>query len=164
MAAKWTREEIVDAMNDAASRLGYSKLKPLQEEVIIQYVSGKDVFVSLPTGFGKSICYGSLPFVYDKLRGVGQERSIAIVVSPLISLMTDQVLKFNSMGIQAGLVSPDINKEAVEKVMKGEYQLLFISPEALLDSKRWRSALQGEPYLSNIVAFAVDEAHCVKQW
>ena len=127
--------------------------------------SGKDVFVSLPTGFGKSICYGSLPFVYDKLRGVGQERSIAIVVSPSISLMTDQVLKFNRMGIQAGLVSPDINKEAAEKVMNGEYQLLFIYAQRhYWILKRWRSALQGEPYLSNIVAFAVDEAHCVKQW
>ena len=138
--------------------LGYTKLKPPQEEIITEYVLGKDVFVSLPTGFGKSICYGCLS---DKLRGL-DEKSIALIITPLISLMTDQMSSFTSKGLKAGFIGTGMNKRTVDAVMNGQYQLLFISPEALLESRRWRDILREEPYTSNLVAFAVDEAHCEK--
>ena len=63
----------------AASSLGYSKLKPEQEQAILAFVSGKDVFVALPTGYGKSLCFGLLPRVFDLLRGV-EKQSVVIVV------------------------------------------------------------------------------------
>ena len=120
--------------------MGYTKLKPPQEEIITEYVLGKDVFVSLPTGFGKSICYGCLPIVFDKLRGL-DEKSIALIITPLISLMTDQVSSFTSKGLKAGFIGTGMNKKTVDAVMNGQYQLLFISPEALLESRRWRDIL-----------------------
>ena len=78
------------AIHAACARLGYCSLYREQEEVLKNFVSGKDIFVSLPTGGGKSLCYALLPFLLNELRQkLGQ--SIAIVVSPLIALMKDQV-------------------------------------------------------------------------
>ena len=73
MAAKWRKEDVLSSVTYATTYLGYTKLKPPQEEIITEYVLGKDVFVSLPTGFGKSICYGCLPIVFDKLRGLDEK-------------------------------------------------------------------------------------------
>ena len=120
-------------------------VKPPQEEVITEYVLGKDVFASLPTGFGKSICYGCLPIVFDKLRGL-DEKTIALIITPLISLMTDQVSSFTSKGLKAGFIGTGMNKETVDVIMNGQYQLLFISPEALLESRRWRDILRRNIY------------------
>ena len=78
-----------------ATSLGYSRLKREQE---LAFTSGKDVFVSLPTGFGKSVCYALLPNVFDSIRGV-EKASVAIVISPLISLMKDQTTTFNKKGV-----------------------------------------------------------------
>ena len=91
-------------------------VKPPQEEVITEYVLGKDVFASLPTGFGKSICYGCLPIVFDKLRGL-DEKTIALIITPLISLMTDQVSSFTSKGLKAGFIGTGMNKETVDVIM-----------------------------------------------
>ena len=97
MAAKQRRENVLSSVTYATTYLGCTKLKPPQDEIITEYVLRKDVFVSLPTGFGKSICYGCLPIVCDKLRGL-DEKSIALIITPLISLMTDQVSSFTSKG------------------------------------------------------------------
>ena len=87
-----------------------------------------------------------------------------LLVSPLLSLMNDQVSRFGKMGQSAGLVSGGMEKDVIPKVIDGFYQLLFISPEVLIESKKWRVMFREEPYASKIVAFVVDEAHCVKQW
>ena len=73
----------------AVQRLGFADLRPQQMEAIKTFMQGKDVFVSLPTGYGKSLIYSVLPYAYDELRGC--RGSIVIVVSPLLSLMKDQV-------------------------------------------------------------------------
>ena len=87
-----TASEIVGR---AAASLGYSKMKPEQEQAILAFVSGKDVFVALPTGYGKSLCFGLLPRVFDLLRGV-EEQSVVIVVSPLVALMKEQAASLSS--------------------------------------------------------------------
>ena len=71
--------------------MGYSALKPQQEIIVRHVLSGRDVFVSLPTGSGKSLCYTLLPMVFDRLKQPSADRSLVIVVSPLIALMKDQV-------------------------------------------------------------------------
>ena len=86
-----------------ASSLGF-KLKLQQEQSILQFVKGTDVFISLPTGFGKTLCYILLPPVFDLLRGV-EKKSIVLVISPLIALMEDQVASIRSLGISAVYVS-----------------------------------------------------------
>ena len=78
-----------DAIQVALRQMGYCNLKSQQESVVCHFLSGKDVFVSLPTGSGKSLCYSLLPLVYDQLTQRREAHSIVIVVSPLIALMKD---------------------------------------------------------------------------
>ena len=94
----YTECVIHPAIDKATSRAGFASLSTEQRESIARFVSGKDVFVSLPTGAGKSICYMLLPLVFDLLREV-PGKSIIIVVSPLKSLMDDQVARLSSHGI-----------------------------------------------------------------
>lgn len=78
------------AIEAACRRLGYVGLKAEQDKAIRSFLSGQDVFLSLPTGSGKSLCFAALPWIFDELHD-GKGRSIVIVVSPLIALMKDQV-------------------------------------------------------------------------
>lgn len=140
------------------------KLKTEQVQVISEFVSGKDVFVSLPTGYGKSLCYALLPLVFDFLRAPCN-KSIVVCISPLTALMIDQREKFKSWGIAAefvGEVQQDL--EVMRDVKQGRIQLLYISPESLLRNPQWREMLLSTVYQENIVAVVIDEAHCVTQW
>ena len=103
-------------------------------QVIHQFVSGKDIFVSLPTGYGKSLCYALLPLVFDSLRSGDSGRSIVVCISPLTALMMDQRQKVQFMGNSSRICgrSPARPMRAV----KGRIQLLYISPESLLRNPR----------------------------
>ena len=84
-ADKWTLEEITAAISAASLELQFPVLKPQQKEAIVEFARGKDVFVALPTGFGKSAILGLLPRVFDHLKG--STGSIAFIVSPLVALI-----------------------------------------------------------------------------
>ena len=90
-----------DAISEVARNHGYERLKEEQLLAIEKFVSGSDVFVSLPTGFGKSLIYGLLPAVFDRLKGYREPTSVALIVSPLASLMIDQKARFLPRGISA---------------------------------------------------------------
>lgn len=160
-----SRSDRLCVIRTVATSLGYSSLKGEQELALEAFTSGKDVFVSLPTGFGKSVCYALLPHVFDLIRGT-EKTSIAIVISPLISLMKDQTSIFNKKGVSSVCVSDkeELLKETVHDMMKGKYQLVFMSPESLLLNLQWRRMLCNNTYMTNLIAFVVDEAHCVKKW
>ena len=83
---------------EVASALGISTLKSQQSEAIFQFLHGRDVFVALPTGYGKSLCYMALPWIFDRLRGVTNQ-SVVLVVSPLVALMADQVAQCCSCAV-----------------------------------------------------------------
>lgn len=155
-------KEIESALTMASTKLGYTSLKDKQKEVITKFVSGRDVFATLPTGYGKSLCYGCLPLIYDQLRSI--RGSIAVVVSPLSALMKDQVDSFRKRGISAAFVTSDCDEQISIDVVEGRYQLVFISPEQLISRERFRSMCMNECYTERLVAFVVDEAHCVKKW
>lgn len=99
---KYTRAEetISDAISQAIRELNYDKLRPQQELVIRKFVGGGDVFVCLLTGSGKSQCYCLLPAIFDHLR-CSQSQSVVVVVSPLITLMKDQVRAMSSRNVSA---------------------------------------------------------------
>ena len=148
-----------------AGSLGYT-LKPEQNQALLKFVGGQDVFVSLPTGFGKSLCYILLPRIFDLLRGV-ENKCIVIVVSPLIALMKNQVASITKIGLSATYVSDRDTKLAStseQSVMKGNVSIVFINPEALFISTKWKSILSSDIYRENLVGFIVDEAHCIKKW
>ena len=87
--------EVQSAARSAANKLRYPNLKPEQMDVVETFVKGRNVFTVLPTGYGKSLCSGCLPIVFDKLLGrVGEDRSIIVVVTPLTVIMKDQVSAF----------------------------------------------------------------------
>ena len=150
---------------EAAKSLGYPSLKNEQERVLSKFIEGNDVFVSLPTGYGKSLCYAALPRAFDLKRFGSMEpkRSIVLVVSPLLALMKDQVATYSAKGLTVCSVTSETTPDEKRKISEGEYQLLFFSPEAL-SKRQWFEQIQLEPYSSNVVAFVVDEAHCVKNW
>ena len=155
---------IEQAVMLAITKLGYTSLKEKQKAVITEFVSGRDVFATLPTGYGKSLCYGCLPCVYDQLRPQG---SIVVIVSPLSALMKDQVKSFRERGVSAALVTSDCGKASEQmkaEVIEGRYQLVFISPEQLIGNVRFRSMCQNEVYTEKLTALVIDEAHCVKKW
>ena len=128
------RVAISAAVSTASKELGFLQLKPEQKSVVETLLKGRDVFVSLPTGSGKSLCYAILPAAFDSLRTSG--RSI-VIVSPLTPLMKDQVQSLERRGVKAGYLHSGTDGDAHSSVCTGEYQLLFMSPETLLRDKGW---------------------------
>ena len=126
---------------------------------IKELLQGKDVFVNLPTGFGKSLIFQSFPLVVDCLRlERGRcivEHSIVVVVSPLVSLMKDQVNYLRDKGIKATFLSEEQLDEFVkDSVEKGEYQIIYGSPETFLALTRWRKMLSNPIYRRNLCLLA----------
>jgi ATP-dependent DNA helicase RecQ len=133
---------------------GYDEFRPLQEEIVTDALAGRDVFALMPTGGGKSLCF-QLPAL--------MRAGLTIVVSPLISLMKDQVDALQTSGIAATFLNSALNATEARRRLRGlhrsEYQLLYVAPERLMlehfleNAKRW-----------NTVQIAVDEAHCISEW
>ena len=142
-------------IHSAASSFGFT-LKTEQVESIFYFVKGMDVFVSLPTGFGKSLCYILLPRVFDLLRGV-EKKSIVAVISPLIALMEDQMAVITSLGISAVHISERQSTDSTTKhgIRHGNFQILFFSLEALFCSTEWRRLLSNDHYKLNLVGLVV---------
>eukprot|EP00731_Ephydatia_muelleri_P011886 Em0006g780a len=147
----------------SGQRLGYASIRLNQLNAIKSFMEGNDIFVILPTGSGKSLCFTVLPFAFDCL--YQRDSSIVIVVSPLIALMKDQVATLNSKGLSAAYLSSEMNDRAQqERILRGEVQVLYIGPELLMLNTLWRDMLTTPVYKENLVAFVVDEAHCVAKW
>ena len=148
-------------------------LKEKQSEAIKYIYQGKDVFAWLPTGYGKSLCYQLLPFLLDFKLGrtgaIATERSVVLVISPLVSLMVDQVCGLQARGVCAAILSGNtgVSKAllATERdIAQGKPRLLFTAPEAIVGNSRWKQMLLELPLCHQIVAIIVDEAHCVYKW
>jgi ATP-dependent DNA helicase RecQ len=136
---------------------GYSSFRPLQREAMDAVVGGRDSVVVLPTGGGKSLCFQAPSLVRPGL---------AVVVSPLISLMKDQVDTLVGNGVPAGLFNSSLTAAEKAAVLRGlsqgDYRLLYVSPERLVGEG-------GDAFLARLAAcnvsfVAVDEAHCISQW
>lgn len=133
---------------------GYDSFRPKQEEVIEAILDGRDTFTIMPTGGGKSLCYQIPSLLLD---------GITLVISPLISLMKDQVDALESAGIPATYINSSLTftevEERIEDVRRGEYKLLYVAPERL-ESEAFNQLLDH----LEISMVAVDEAHCVSHW
>ncbi len=148
-----------DAMQDKTIQIlqeyfGYSTFKLGQKSIIDKILSGHDVLGIMPTGAGKSLCFQIPALVLE---------GTAIVISPLISLMKDQVDTLNEMGIKAAFINSSLGlqeyRSVVANAKSGVYKLLYIAPERLDTEGFWELLSE-----LNISLIAVDEAHCVSEW
>jgi ATP-dependent DNA helicase RecQ len=137
---------------------GYSQFKGEQQAIIEHVTSGGDALVLMPTGGGKSLCYQLPALLRD---------GVAIVVSPLIALMQDQVDALQQLGVKAAFLNSSQSAEDARAVnnllMNGDLQILYVAPERLLLSGFLAQLTQIETH-TGIALFAIDEAHCVSEW
>ena len=133
---------------------GYESFRPGQERAVDAILSGRDVLAIMPTGAGKSVCYQVPALVLP---------GMTLVISPLISLMQDQVKSLNEAGIHAGYINSSLTERQISKVYelagKGTYKILYVAPERLGTPGFLAFAEKAE-----ISMVTVDEAHCISQW
>lgn len=148
-------EKIISAPENVLHHFwGYDAFRPLQKDIILNVLSGKDTLAILPTGGGKSICF-QVPALMLK--------GICLVISPLIALMKDQVFQLRKRGISAAAIYSGMDTPAVTDILNeaidGRLRFLYVSPERL-KTTAFRNALN---YLK-IGLLAIDEAHCISKW
>jgi len=144
----------VDLIGTLKRHFGYDEFRPLQEEIIRDALAGRDLFVLMPTGGGKSLCF-QLPALL--------RNGLTIVVSPLIALMKDQVDALQTSGIPATYLNSTLDRDEAKArwrgLHRGEYRMLYVAPERLMletfleRAQKWK-----------IAQFAIDEAHCISEW
>ncbi|MEM9021315.1 MAG: DNA helicase RecQ [Planctomycetota bacterium] len=144
-----------DALGDALKlHFGHDRFRPMQRQIIGDALAGRDLFVLMPTGGGKSLCY-QLPALLTE--------GTTVVVSPLIALMQDQVAQLEQNGIRATLLNSTIDQDEAyrreQAALAGAYDLIYMAPERLMAAAGSRLLGQLE-----VARFAIDEAHCISEW
>eukprot|EP00540_Astrosyne_radiata_P015146 CAMPEP_0116828066 /NCGR_PEP_ID=MMETSP0418-20121206/3448_1 /TAXON_ID=1158023 /ORGANISM="Astrosyne radiata, Strain 13vi08-1A" /LENGTH=185 /DNA_ID=CAMNT_0004456911 /DNA_START=557 /DNA_END=1110 /DNA_ORIENTATION=- len=149
------QESTTEAIREQLKKVfNYDQFREEQEIIIKNVLDGKHTFVIMPTGGGKSLCY-QIPAL--------MQSGVAIVISPLIALMKNQVDQLRSVGINAAFVNSTLSKKEVHSimagVMAGETKLLYMAPETL--GKKEHLTFLKQAHVSFV---AVDEAHCISDW
>ena len=132
----------------------HTEFRPFQEEIINHILKGQDALVVLPTGGGKSLCYQLPALMFD---------GVTVVVSPLISLMQDQVMQLQNRGISAAFLNHTVRDAeyvaTMQKIKQNEVKLLYLAPETLV-----RPEILVMLDEANVACLAIDEAHCISEW
>ena len=144
----------MDLVQPLKQHFGYDAFRPLQEQIVRDALAGRDVFALMPTGGGKSLCF-QLPALLRE--------GLTIVVSPLISLMKDQVDALQASGVAATFLNSTLDgneaRARLRGLYNGEFRLLYLAPERLMLEGFLEKAVQW-----NIAQIAIDEAHCISEW
>ncbi len=144
----------MDAVEVLKTYFGYDSFRKGQKEIIDPILSGRDALAVMPTGAGKSLCYQVPALLFPGL---------TLVVSPLISLMQDQVKALNEAGVHAAFINSSLTEVQIRKALRlagmGTYKIIYVAPERLESAEFLDFALQ-----SSISMVTVDEAHCISQW
>ena len=161
------------AISYACGILGYEKLRDFQKEGVAAVLKDQDVFVAKPTGSGKSLIFQLVPFATDFIHKFDSEgpglnlatlkenpENFALVVSPLISLMKDQVHQLKEKGITALSLSDE--NVTGEQLKKTNYSFLYSSPETIL--RNYRKEFKSKELQKKLCCVVVDESHCIIKW
>ncbi|PJZ40189.1 ATP-dependent DNA helicase [Leptospira kmetyi] len=142
------------SLSSLKTLFGISSFRTSQEKIISDVLSGKNCLVIMPTGMGKSICYQLPALALDGL---------TVVLSPLIALMQDQVVKLKRLGIDAAFINSSLSKQdrlqSYENLKQGKYKIVYVSPERFR-KKEFIDSLKDR----KVSLLAIDEAHCISQW
>ncbi|MDG1097399.1 MAG: DNA helicase RecQ [Methylophilaceae bacterium] len=149
---------MTDAIDILQTTFGYDSFRNKQQAIVDHVIAGQDALVLMPTGGGKSLCYQIPALARDGL---------AIIVSPLIALMQDQVEALQQLGVAAAFLNSSLSTEdnasITSKVLSGEIKILYVAPERLTVSS-FLNLLDEVNTHVGLALFAIDEAHCVSQW
>lgn len=150
-----TPDDILKPAEDVLEEIfGFESFRPTQADVITSVLAGRDTLAVMPTGGGKSLCYQIPALLLDGL---------TIVISPLISLMQDQVRQLRAVGIDAVVLNSSLSSDEYtlnrQAVLSGEAKLLYLAPETLLQGRTFRLLEEVE-----VSCITIDEAHCISSW
>lgn len=156
-------------LTEICPRFNVQSLKTSQLNALYNFMEGRDVFVNMPTGSGKSLVFQMAPLVEmwfscNVSSSLWKNDAIIIVIAPLVALMQDQINRLNSLGLKAVYVSSEQDEEVMKAIENGEFTYVFMSPESSVSINRWRSMFEKKPYQERLIGVAVDEVHCVTQW
>eukprot|EP00794_Sanderia_malayensis_P004964 gene4964-5610_t len=157
-------EMLDEAVKMACYFFQIEKLLPDQLSAIKAFVTGKNIYFSAPTGYGKSLIFQTLPLIFDVLRGNLIGTCKALVISPLNSLMIDQVTKLKqSSDLTAAAICKGQDSEVLADIENGDISIIYASPESILGNDRWRRMLASPHFQENCEILVIDEAHCEPQ-
>ena len=155
------------ALKESLALFPVDELKAEQRLIIEKIVARREVFRQLPTGYGKSLTFQLLPGISSCLKAKGYEfrpNPLVVVVSPLMSIVEDQVKYLRSLGVKAGYIGESKKSDRDILDGKGDYSLLYGSPESLTGDEKFREMFSMEFYQKNTVAVVCDEVHTAVHW
>ena len=143
---------------------GHACIREKQKMAVLEVLSGKDVFVRLPTGYGKTIITAVLPGAFDRVRNV-ERHCMVLCITPLISLMMDHRIRLRMMGVTADFFgTAQDDRSAVHAMVSGHVQIFLASPETVINSQMARDMLLSPTYQHYLAAVVINEAHCISHW
>lgn len=162
----WSESKFIEALKMVRCFFNIDELKGDQERALYNFFRfKKHIYYSAPTGHGKSLIFQSIPLIADVLADNLIGTSNILVISPLLSLMHDQIKYVNTQtGLSAAGIFKGQDQSVLADIENGMYSIVYASPESVLSSSRWRHILSGSRFADCCIGIAIDEAHCIKQW
>ena len=152
------------AFEAVKSQFEVPDLHPEQRKAIRSFFQGNNVFVNLPTGFGKSLIFQCLLIVPDIVLKKPRGSIIIVVISPMPSLMEDQVRYLTNLGIPAIAITNDEDADSIQKVLNGDYMYCLVRRSVCCQQTVWRGIFKCQSFTEKLIGVAIDEAHCITQW
>lgn len=172
---KLTDEDFELGIAYAAQKLNLQNPKPQQVEALTNFLKGRDLFVNLPTGYGKSTIFHGAPLACDFLNqrlsanssSTASKPTIAVVIAPIVALIQDQVKYLNNIGIPAthlyGTNDSAVWSKTSELIKSGQISVVFASPETLT-TRHGKDLLSNKDVRTRVCGLFVDECHCIAKW